>query len=221
MANKKAPINVPAVIITAFAVVLAAAAVIFLVFTMSKNNGSANVTPNVSTDAAGNPVGSNSFTASQELLTEVETAAYELLPKNYKIYQYFTKGMSYKEEPYGNLPEDGFYTCVNDEYKTFDQFCAFIRATFTEKTSSTLISNPFGYGPVYGDDNGELGLSSKFEEAEDSGLSWEDTKFVCTPSSETECKIEITLKDKDGKDIVKQVKMLKENNVWLLDEMVG
>lgn len=226
MAKKKNPVNVPALIITAVAVAFAAAAVVFLIITFSDRNsgGSVSITPINTTDAEGNPgvnIGDDEFVATQELMTEVETAAYELLPKNYKIYQHFTKGMTYKEEPYGNPPEDGFYTCVSDDYKTFDDLCKFIRSTFVKKTADTLINDPFGYGPVYADDNGELGLSEKFEPTEDSGLSWEDTKFICNPSSETECDIEITLKDKDGKDVVKHVQMIKENDVWLLAEMIG
>lgn len=224
MAKKKNPTNIPAVIITVLAALLAAAAVVFLIITFQgRDGGTVNVNPVGATDANGNiiPPGGQSFIPSKELSVEVETAAYKLLPDNYKIYQYFTNGMSYKEEPYGNLPEDGFYTCVNDDYKTFEEFCDYIRSTFVKETADRLIENPFGYGPVYADDGGALGLSSKFKESEGSGLSWEDTKFVCTPSSETECDIEITLKDKEGKDAVRHVKMIKENDVWLLTEMVG
>lgn len=224
MAKKKNPANIPAIIITVLAALLATAAVVFLVFTLSdRESGTVNINPVGATDDGGNIVlpGSESFTASQELTVEVETAAYKLLPDNYKLYQYFTNGMSYKEEPYGNLPEDGFYTCVNEDFKTFEELCDFIRSTFVKETADKLIANPFGYGPVYADDGGELGLSSKFEETGGSGLSWEDTKFVCTPTSETECDIELTLKDKDGRDVVKHVQMIKENDIWLLAEMVG
>lgn len=220
MAKKKNPANIPAVIITVLAALLATAAVVFVMTTLSdRDGGTVNINPVGTTDAM--LPGGEDFIASQELATEVETAAYKLLPDNYKIYQYFTKGMSYKEEPYGNLPEDGFYTCVNGDFKTFEELCDYIRSTFVKETADKLIADPFGYGPVYADDGGELGLSSKFKEAEDSGLSWEDTKFVCTPTAETECDIEITLKDKDGKDVVKHVQMIKENDVWLLSEMVG
>lgn len=225
MAKKKNSANIPATIITVIAALLAIGAVIFLIVTISgdRSGGTVSVNPAGTTDADGNLItpGGNDFVATQELLTEVETAAYSLLPDNYKIYQYFTKGMSYKEEPYGNLPEDGFYTCVNDDYKTFEDLCGFIRSTYTESTAEKLITDPFGYGPVYGDDGGVLGLSDKFKETEDSGLSWEDTKFVCVPASETECDIEITLKDKDGKDVAKQVKMIKEKDGWRLAEMIG
>lgn len=215
MAKKKNSVNVPALVITGVAVLFAAAAVTFLLITFSDRSGGPVVVTQYATDNV------SYFTPTQELITEVETAAYNLLPKNYKIYQYFTNGMGIKEEPYGNLPEDGFYTCVNDEYKTFDELCELIRSTYVDKTASTLISDPFGYGPVYGDDNGELGLSVNFKERESSGLSWEETKYVCNPISETECDIEITLKDKDGKDAVLHVKMVKENDAWRLSEMIG
>lgn len=221
MAKKKNPANIPAIIITVLAALLAIAAVVFVMFTLrDRDGGTVNINPADGSNGS-TTSGAEEFYASQELATEVETAAYKLLPDNYKIYQYFTLGMSYKEEPYGNLPEDGFYTCVNNDFKTFDELCDYIRATFIKETADKLITDPFGYGPVYADDGGELGLSDKFEPNDGSGLSWEDTKFICTPTSETECDIEITLKDKDGKDVVKNVKMVKENDVWLLAEMVG
>lgn len=213
MSKKKTSANIPSIIITVAAVLLAAAAVIFVVITFSGRNSEPEEPPVTTPD--------DTYYPSQELVTEVETAAYELLPKNHSLYQYFTKGMSTKEEPYGNEPEDGFYTCVNEDYKTFEAFSAFIRETYTKETSEKLINDPFGYGPVYADDNGELGLSAKFKPKEDSGVSWEDTKFVCTLTSEIECSVTITLKDSSGKDVVKNAKMVKESGEWRLTEMIG
>lgn len=209
--KKKKSANISSIIITVLAVLLAVAAVIFLIVTFFGKNGKDpdSTRPD------------DSFIPTSELVSSAEQAAYDLLPKNYKIYQYFTKGMTTKEEPYGNKPEDGFYTCVNEDYKNFDEFCDFIRSVFTEMTAATLITDPFGNGPIYGNDNGELGLSAKFVPTKEDGLSWENVKFTCTLLSETECMIDITLKDSSGNDVKKEVKMVIEDENWRLTELVG
>lgn len=214
MAKKKKQQNIPAIIITAVAVLFAVAAVVFLVITMSKNNEDEDDQPEIPE--------STGFVADADLLEEIEQAAYELLTNNQKAYQYFTKGMSYKEEPYGNLPEDGFYTCVSENFSTFDDFCEFVRSIYTEETAEKLLTDPFGNGPVYGDDNGELGLSAEFVPSDEDGLSWANVSFVCVPVSETVCDITVTFKDENGKEAAsKEVRMLMENTVWKLADMIG
>ena len=214
MAKKKKQQNIPAIIITVIAALLAAAAVIFLVYTISNSERDDEEEPPVITEDPG-------FVPDADLIEEMEQAAYDLLPENYKVYQYLTQGMSYKEEPYGNKPEDGFYTCVNEDYPTFEAFSEYVRSVYTSATAEKLLTDPFGKGAVYGDDNGELGLSAEFEAATEPGLSWADVSFVCTPVSETECDIEVTLKDADGKDVVREVSMVLEEEGWRLSELVG
>lgn len=214
MAKKKKQQNIPAIIITVFAALLAAAAVIFLVITLSGKDDEPGDQPPVITEDPG-------FIPDPDLVSEIEQAAYDLLPENYKVYQYLTMGMSVKEEPYGNLPEDGFYTCVNDDFPTFDSFCEFVRSVYTAETAEKLLTDPFGKGPVYGDDNGELGLSVDFEASTEPGLSWADVSFVCIPVSETVCDITVTLKDAEGKDVNREVRMQLDNGEWRLAEMIG
>lgn len=213
MAKKKQSANIPSIIITALAVVLAAAAVIFLIYTVKTKDRQDRQPTETTTAAPQIP---------QELIDEAQQAAYDLLPKNYKVYQYLTDGMSHEEEPYGNLPEDGFYTCVNNDFSSFEEFSGYVKSIFTESAADKLLKDPFGYGPVYGvDDKGGLGLSENYEKAEKSGLSWADVQFVCTVLNETECQIKITLKDADGKDVEKEVGMNLENGQWRLTAMVG
>lgn len=210
MAVSKKKQNSSLIIITVAAAVLAVAAVIFLIITVAG-----------SSSGSGGSDAEDTFIPSEELISETEQAAYALLPENYKIYQYFTEGMSVLEEPYGNKPEDGYYTCSNDSFETFDDFCDYVRSVYIEKTASKLLTDPFGSGPVYANDNGALGLSADFEPSEEEGLSWANVEFVCTPVSETQCLIQLTLKDSDGNDVVKEVNMLLEDGQWKLEEMVG
>ena len=212
MAKKKKQQNIPAIVITVIAALLAIAAVIFLITTVNSRD-SEEPQPTITEDPG--------FIPSAELISETEQAAYDLLPENYKVYQYLTLGMSVKEEPYGNLPEDGFYTCVNDNFPTFDAFSDYVRSIYTADTAEKLLTDPFGKGAVYGDDNGELGLSVDFEAATEPGLSWANVSFVCTPVSDTECEVEVTLKDADDKDVVKEVSMVLENGSWKLSGLVG
>ncbi len=211
--KKKNGINAASLIITLAAVILAVVAIIFLI----KTTGSDEETGTTSTEP-----NSTEFQATQELVDATQQAAYDLLPKNYKVFQYLTRGMTHEDEPYGNLPEDGFYTCVSDEFNNFEDFSNYIKEIYTEKTAEKLLTDPFGNGPVYGvDDTGALGLSSEFVPSEEEGLSWADVHFLCTPVSETECNVKVTLKDASGSDVDKEVKLVSENGQWKLTELVG
>ncbi|MBD5104333.1 MAG: hypothetical protein HDT47_05670 [Ruminococcaceae bacterium] len=212
--KKKNSTNIPSLVITIIAAILAIGAVVFLVVTMKSDEEPdipdivVNTTP--------------PFQATQELVDETQQAAYDLLPENYKVYQYLTRGMTHEEEPYGNIPEDGFYTCVSDDFKSFDDFSEYVRSIYTEETAEKLLNNPFGNGPVYGvDDTGALGLSFEFTPDPDSGLSWANVSFLCTPVSDTECDVKVTLQDADGKDVDKNVKMVLQQGEWKLSEMIG
>lgn len=213
--KKKNGMNLPSVIITIIAVILAVGAIVFLVVTMnSDNDPTAEPDINVNTTPA--------FQVTDELKEQTEQATYDLLQKNFKAYQHFTRGMTHEPEPYGNLPEDGFYTCISDEYKSFDDFSDFIESIYTEETAEKLLTDPFGSGPVYGvDDKGGLGLSSDFTPSEE-GLPWANVEFVCTPVSETECTVKYTLKD-SSENVVKEgdTKLILEEGQWKLTEMIG
>lgn len=211
--KKKNGINIASLIITVLAVALAVGAIIFLL----KTTGSDEEAETTPTQPA-----VTEFMATQELVDATQQAAYDLLPKNYKVFQYLTRGMTHEDEPYGNLPEDGFYTCVSDEFNNFDDFSDYIKGIYTEKTAEKLLTDPFGNGPVYGvDDTGALGLSSDFTPNEEEDLSWADVHFLCTPVSETECTVKVTLKDSSDNDVDKEVMLVLENGEWKLAELVG
>lgn len=212
--KKKNSTNIPSLIITIIAAILAIGAIVFVIRMNPDENEPEETEIIVNTTPA--------FQATEELLDQTSQAAYDLLPENYKVYQYLTRGMTHEEEPYGNLPEDGFYTCVSDDFKSFDDFSEYVRSVYTEKTAEKLLTDPFGNGPVYGvDDTGALGLSSEFTPVSDPGLSWANVNYLCTPVSDTECNVDVTLQDADGKDVVKKVKMVLQNGEWKLSEMIG
>ncbi len=212
MAAKKKKQDVSVIIITVVAAVLAIAAVIFLIWTFSGANsgGEGDVTTT-----------EEKFAPTQELIDETEKEAYRLVQDNYKIYCLLTMGMNVEEEPYGNKPEDGFYTCISDEFKTFADWSELVRNTYTEAAAVKVLSDPFGKGVVYGDDNGVLGLSEDFVPSDPDPL-WEgQLQYVCTPLSESECKLELTLTDKTTNEKVnKEMTMERENGVWKLTELV-
>lgn len=213
--KKKNSTNIPSLIITIIAAILAIGAVVFLVVTMKSGDKEPEI-PDIVVNTT------PAFQATQELVDQTQQAAYDLLPENYKVYQYLTRGMTHGEEPYGNIPEDGFYTCISDDFKSFDDFSEYVRSVYTEETAEKLLKDPFGNGPVYGvDDTGALGLSAEFTPDPDSGLSWANVNFLCTPVSDTECDVDVTLQDSDGKDVVKKVKMVLQNGEWKLSEMIG
>lgn len=214
MATKKKSSSTSSLIITCVAVLLAIAAVVFVIITFSGNSGNQPASTGDTTNAP-------AVNVSDEVMNEMSQGAYDLLQKNYKIYQYFTYGMTVKPEPYGNKPEDGFYTCDNADFDSFDKFSEYVRSVYTEELAQKLLTDPFGSGPVYGNDNGALGLSADFTASTDEGNSWADVKYVCTALSETECSIAITLKDSAGADVEKTVKMLKTDAGWRLEEMIG
>ena len=211
--KKKSEQTTASLIITVLAVLLAICAVIFLVITTTSDE-SGNNNPNKSQ--------TTEFEASEELINAAQQVAYDLLPKNYKAFQYFTRGMKHDEEPYGNLPEDGFYTCTNDDFPDFATFSEFINSIYVQQTAEKLLTNPFGNGPLYGvDDTGALGLSSNLVPSEEEDLSWNDARFICLPVSETECKVNVVLKDSLGNEVEKETTMALENGQWKLSEMIG
>lgn len=210
MAKKKKQ-DTSVIIITVIAAALAVAAVIFLICTFAGAGG--NEEPAVTTEER--------FIPSQELIDETEQAAYVLVQNNYRIYCLLKIGMNVEEEPYGNKPEDGFYTCINDEFKTYADWSDFVRKTYTEAAAMKVLSDPFGNGVVYGDDNGVLGLSGEFVPSDPDPL-WEgQLQYVCTPLSEKECKLELTLTDKSTNEKVnKEMTMELENGEWKLTALV-
>lgn len=215
MAKKKKQQNISGIIITVLAVLLAAASVIFLFITISNREKEEQEQATSTTTTTPDP----GFVADEEFISTIEQTAYELLEKNYYVYRYLTYGMEVEEEPYGNLPEDGFYTCVTDEFADFAAFSEYVSSIYVKETAEKLLTDPFGNGPVFGEDEEGLGLSVDFTPSEEEMPSW-NIEFVCTPLSEDECDLEVTIKGEDGNNVKKKLKLLLEEGSWKLSEMV-
>ena len=210
MAKKKAQQNISGIVITVIAALLAIAAVIFLIITITREEEDDEPEVSITTG----------FVPDSDFYVSVEQAAYNLLEKNFTAYGYLTAGMRVEEEPYGNLPEDGFYTCITDEFADFDEFSEYIHSIYIDAVAEKLLTDPFGNGPVYGYDQDGLGLSMDFTPSGEEGRTW-DVQFACTPLSENECDLEVTYKDADGQETVKKIKLLLEGGEWKLSEMVS
>ena len=62
---------------------------------------------------------SYTFVPSAEVEEEMNMNAVTLIKNNREVFRiYLQYGLSHQEEPYGNLPEDGYYTVISDTYKT-------------------------------------------------------------------------------------------------------
>lgn len=199
--------NTGATIATVIVAVLAFVAVFFLIWKMGQ-------TQQLEQDMV------SDYQPTLELSTEMKTAATDLLKTDHEILiLFYTKGLTYNPEPYNNLPEDGFYTCNDTKYTTFDSVKTLVESTFIASTAEKILSDPLGNGPTLGDDGGKLGLSSSFVPLE-YNLSWETVSFTIDPKSDIACDLVVTLKDADGADVSVTGSMSKLNGKWLLDEIV-
>ncbi len=82
-----------------------------------------------------------SYRASQELADECGERARELMSDNYKTIRLFiTEGLPHKDEPYGNRPEDGYYTVNSEEFKLYEQLESFVKSVYTESEAERILT---------------------------------------------------------------------------------
>lgn len=159
----------------------------------------------------------NIYQPSEELSEEMKDAATELIKQNYTAVKlYYTKGLPHIDEPYGNLPEGGYYYVDTEktEYTQLSELAAVLTSTYTEDEARRI----FAEG-VYGDRDGQLAINAEFTPME-YNISWENVDFRVIPKSDTECDIEITLHDNTGAEVVKKGSMSKLNGTWLLNGII-
>ena len=130
-------------IIATAIVALAAIAAIIVLIVMSKESDSGQKPSNGSTVE-------NNLT--QEFIDECGENAQTLVAGNYRIVRLFiSEGLPHRDEPYGNKPEDGYYTVESDEFKTYEQIDTYVRSIFTtEETTRILLKMPFDPAEEYG-----------------------------------------------------------------------
>ena len=104
------------IISTIIVAALALAVAIFAIVLITGDDGQANTSGNNDSNV------SAPYTPTEELVNECTYAAHDLVAANYKVVRlYITEGLSHLDEPYGNIPEDGYYTVDDSEYTSLEQ----------------------------------------------------------------------------------------------------
>ncbi len=172
--------------------------------------------PDVSTTTtAAEPDG---YIADGGLAEEMKDAAHVLVANNYEVLSlYYIHGMNHKDEPYGNAPEDGYYTVDDSEYTSIEQLEALVDSTYLPEQAETVKTNPLSYGPIYMTRiNGELGIIANFTPME-YDISWENPQFSIDPVSDEECIINITVHNRtSGEEVALRGEMTKSDDGWRL-----
>lgn len=126
--------SISTIVATAIVALLAVAAIIVLIVISKKPNEEQTPQNSLIVDSADG----------QALADECGENAQTLVAGNYRIVRLFvSEGLPHKDEPYGNRPEDGYYTAVSDEFKTYEELDAYVRSIFTfEEASRILLKMP-------------------------------------------------------------------------------
>lgn len=162
------------------------------------------------------------YEADSELANEMMDAVTDLIFNNYTVLRlYYTKGLAHKDEPYGNDPEDGYFTVDDDTYTSLEQIEEIVDKTYSSKIAKQIKSDPLGYGAIYKTrDNGTLGIIKDFTPMEYT-RSWENPKFEIEPVSDTECNISITIHEKsDDSEVPLSAVMKKTKTGWKLTSVI-
>ena len=82
-----------------------------------------------------------------EYREECEYAAHDLLNASHEILRLFiTEGLFHEDEPYGNLPEDGYYTVNSTDYTSLEQIEELVRSVYIEDAAQQILKNSNGKG---------------------------------------------------------------------------
>jgi hypothetical protein len=169
-----------------------------------------------SAEETAEPADDGDYKADKALVNEMFDAAAALINDNYKVLKlYYTKGLPHKDEPYGNAPEDGYYTVDSDEYTSLGQIEEIVDRTYTEEFAQSIKTNPLGYGAIYKTrDNGTLGIIENYTPMQ-YDRSWENPNLEIDPVSETECNITVTIHERaDDSEVPLTTSMIKTAGGW-------
>ena len=162
------------------------------------------------------------YSPDEELKEEMRDAVTKLVSDNYTVLKlYYVKGMAHKDEPYGNTPEDGYYTVDSKNYDSLDQLEEIVDRTFTKDFAQTVKTDPLGYGPIYITRyNGTLGIIANFTPMP-YDRSWNKPDFEIEPESDTECGIKIYIHEKaDDSPVTVNGHMKKTADGWRLVSII-
>lgn len=202
---------------------LLAAIIVFIIVFNATGGGQATGQPSsTTTTPITTPSDPNVYNPDEDTANEMKDAATKLLSDNYKVLRlFYTKGMAHKDEPYGNIPEDGYYTVDSEEYTSLDQLFEIVDSTYTKEQADVVKTNSLGYGAIYKmREDGTLGIIMNFTPMEYT-RSWDNPVFTISPISDTECTIEITIHEKETTEEVKLTStMIKDSDSWKLKAVV-
>lgn len=223
MSNKKSGSSTATIIATAVVGLAAAAAVVFLIV-LVMGGGKNNESESVPVSSA--PV---AFQPSRELIDECNNNAHDLLAGNYEILRLFRlEGLPHEDEPYGNAPEDGYYTAVSDKFASYAALESYVRSIFVSDEADRILTD-FDGKIVYKtrEDNGALGIIADFAPDETYNKPWESTRIQFVPQSETECSLKIFLGADEETDLTAvpaeltlDALMIKGDEGWRLTRLV-
>lgn len=183
----------------------------------------AETTAATTTTAATEATEPEGYSPDEEIKEEMRDAVIALIPDNYTVLSlYYIRGLNHKDEPYGNQPEDGYYTVDSDTYTSIEQLEEIVDRTFTEDFAKTVKSDPLGYGAIYKTrPNGTLGIIANFTPMP-YDRSWKNPDYDIEPISDTECNIKIYIHEKDdaSTDVTLNCSMIKTSKGWRLTSIV-
>ncbi len=141
MSTKKKQNTAP-LIATVIIAGLACAAAIAAVIMMSQSSNNAVGSGQSQTQGSGQ----NSSYLTQEYRDEAALAAHDLMDDSHEILRLFvTEGLHHNDEPYGNLPEDGYYTVNNTDYD-LEKIRELVRSVYVEDTAEKILTDIDGNG---------------------------------------------------------------------------
>lgn len=204
------------------AVGFAAAVVTFiLVLNNTAQEPSPAPSPNVS-GSQSQTADPNAYVPDEKTSEEMKDAAIELLSGNYEVLKlFYTRGLEHKDEPYGNAPEDGYYTVSDSDYTSLEQLEELVNSIFCDEQAKITLENSLGYGAVYSErSSGELGIIENFTPMEYE-ISWENPDFSIDPISDDECALVITLRNREsGEELSRNGEMVKTEKGWRLKSII-
>ncbi len=201
---------------------IVAAIVTFIIVLNSASDGYIPQERPSQTDSQQTSSQSDGYVPDEATSEEMKDAAIDLLSGNYEVLRlFYTRGLDHKDEPYGNSPEDGYYTVNSEEYTSLAQLEELVNSIFVADQAKITLENSLGYGPVYKERyNGALGIIENFTPME-YDISWENPDFSISPVSDEECALQVTLHGRDGgDDVVRQGEMIKTDNGWRLKAVI-
>ncbi len=182
MSKKKT--SLAPIISTIVVAVLALAVAIFAIVLITGEDNNSSDTPDQPADSSST---TEPFIPTQELIDECTYAAHDLIAANYKVVRLFiTEGLNHLDEPYGNLPEDGYYTVDSTAYKSLDDITTLLNSVYTPDEAVRILTNVNGDGVQVFNNRKKLvkveetyeGTAESTAEASNEGGVQYDTQYV-------------------------------------------